>query len=69
MIDGVPILLDPKQSVFDQPVVGRASLADAVKTRLPSLGANRQAERNYRRFAELLLSTPARPKVLVLGGA
>ena len=69
VIDGVPVLLDPEQSVFDQPVAGRASLADPVKTRLPSLGANREAERNYRRFADLLLSTPARPKVLVLGGA
>ena len=37
--------------------------------RLASLGTNRQAARNYRPFAELLLSTPARPKVLVLGGA
>ncbi len=95
VIDGIPILLDPERSVFDQPVGGwaagglpqgdvsaqsgeragletcptEASFADRLKRRLPSLGTNRQAERNYRRFAELLLSTPARPKVLVLGGA
>ena len=89
MIDGIPILLDPEQSVFDRPAGGRAetagearaagglphgcptepSLADRVKARLPSLGTNRQAARNYLRCADLLLSTPARPKVLVLGGA
>ena len=120
MIDGIPILLDPEQSVFDRPVGGQVaedllqsegpaqssqragletcptvglvedglgparvpvategdsdtapplSFAERLKRRLPSLGTNRQAARNYRRFAELLLSTPARPKVLVLGGA
>ena len=89
VIDGIPILLDPEQSVFDRPAGGRAetagearaagglphgcptepSLADRVKARLPSLGTNRQAARNYLRCADLLLSTPARPKVLVLGGA
>ena len=45
------------------------SFSERLKRRLPSLGTNRDAKRNYRRFAELLLSTPARPKVLVLGGA
>ena len=120
VIDGVPMLLDPEQSVFDRPVGGQVaedllqsegsaqssqragletcptvglvedglgparvpvategdsdtatplSFAERLKRRLPSLGTNRQAARNYRRFAELLLSTPARPKVLVLGGA
>ena len=115
VIKGIPILLDPAQSVFDRPVRGQAktdgearadeglpqgdvssqsggsapgsglgpgseragletcptepSFADRLKARLPSLGTNRQAARNYRRFADLLLSTPARPKVLVLGGA
>lgn len=79
VIDGVPILLNERASVFaiDDFVsrrnttfnLGKGRLRTALGRRIPSISRNVKAERNYARLTELLVSAASTPKVLVIGGS
>ncbi len=79
VIDGVPLLLDEKSSVF-QPQdfqrrknpfsPGPTNSAKLWASRaLPTISKNVRARENYLRFAGLLKNGSAKPHVLVIGGA
>jgi SAM-dependent methyltransferase len=82
IVDGVPILINEKTSIFsfgdftqkrDTTFVQRRSAADAwlhrLLDRLPDISAAVNAERNYTRFRDLLIGVTPAPTVLVLGGS
>ncbi|WP_201274583.1 class I SAM-dependent methyltransferase [Mycolicibacterium sp. CH28] len=79
-MDGIPILIDDKNSVFAvSDFVSRRdtyfSTSPPLKQRLrgfiPSLSRNIKAEENYANFASLLRESAAaaKPRVLILGGS
>lgn len=78
MVDGVPVLIDETKSLFSfRDFTGRhettfrssdRALKRAFGGVMPRIGMNLAAERNYRRFAGLLLQRTERPRVLVIGG-
>lgn len=79
VIDGVPILLNERASVFtiDDFIahrnttfnLGKGQLRTALGRRIPSLSRNVKAERNYARLAGLLCADAPAPRVLVIGGS
>ena len=79
VIDGVPLLLDEKSSVFQlhDPQRGRNPFSSrpsgSAKLRatraLPTISKNIRARQNYLRFADLLEKGSAKTHVLVIGGA
>ncbi len=79
VIDGVPILLNERASVFaiDDFVarrdttfnLGKGRLRTALGRLTPSISRNVKAERNYARLTDLLVSAAPAPVVLVVGGS
>ena len=79
VIDGVPLLLDEKSSVFQpqdlqrgkNPFSSRPSGSAKLRAgrALPTIGKNIRAKENYAQFAELLPDVSPNPYVLVIGGA
>jgi SAM-dependent methyltransferase/uncharacterized protein YbaR (Trm112 family) len=78
MVDGIPVLVNEKQSLFDlsvfldkQPTFFKPTgwLRRQVSRLIPNLDDNVTARRNFERLRELLPAQTARPKVLVLGGS
>lgn len=78
LVDGIPILIDEAISVFsisdftsrrDTFFPARSKLVQLLRRLIPSISLNLKARKNYRAFAELLLRSDARPKVLVIGGS
>ncbi|MDZ4772832.1 MAG: methyltransferase domain-containing protein [Planctomycetota bacterium] len=78
LVDGVPVLIDEKSSVFKHADFTRKGdtffdkeplLRRLIYGALPGLSTNRVAPSNYRRFAALLKETSPRPRVLILGGS
>ncbi len=77
-VDGIPILINQQQSLFDvatfvrkaptffQPV-GR--LRRWVSNAIPTLSANVTARTNFRQFRDQLRRRAERPRVLVIGGS
>lgn len=82
IVDGIPVLLDERSSVFSigdfvshrhtffHDEVGNKKGLKAVALHLmPSIGRNVVARQNYSRLSDLLLRESSSPKVLVLGGS
>jgi len=72
IVRGVPILLNEKSSLFSitETTVARkesTGLRQLVARTLPNIDRNVKAERNYERFAKLLLTDSSQPTVLVIG--
>ena len=81
IVDGVPVLINDKASVFSQADFvqrrdttfhlqpGRLErLVSSALDHLPSIGNPIGSARNYSRYAECLLAGSAAPRVLVVGG-
>ncbi len=77
IIDGIPILIDEENSVFRiadyrqrrvTTAPQRSKFAGLAARVLPKLTRNVKARQNFRRFLDTLVSSAARPKVLVVGG-
>ena len=78
VVDGIPILLDQKKSIFtaDDLVTKKYTYVKPASQHLkevafklaPKISANIKARENYRRLLQLLLLDSENPKVLVLGG-
>src|SRR5262245_47722046 len=81
LVDGIPVLIDERSSVFSLDdfvsrrgtffanVSGREStLKKALRRCIPTIDNNVKAEENYIRLRELLLGQSTSPRVLVLGG-
>ena len=77
IVDGVPILLDEKNSVFSfadfpKPKVAQTSLFTAVKNfvvkYLPSLDLNLSGQANMRQLSDLLFEQAELPVILNIGG-
>jgi SAM-dependent methyltransferase len=75
IIDGIPILLNERNSAFaiadyrSQPESdGSGCLKTRLASLLPTLSSNPRAERNYSTLAEKLLQRPTPSRVLVIGG-
>lgn len=78
IVNEIPVLLDPKKSVFSvddfvakkdtyfKPL--RHHFSKTVFMLAPKICANIKAKKNYRRLSELLLRDSKNPKVLILGG-
>ncbi len=82
VVDGVPVLLNEKESVFNIAdfAAGRDTtfplqpglferMAQRLHGSLPAIGKSVGAERNYARFGDLLLKDARAPRVLVVGGS
>jgi SAM-dependent methyltransferase len=82
VIDGVPILLNEKRSVFSADDFARRrnttfnlpqrsleKMLLRLFDLLPSIGHSVGAKRNYAKFGDLLLSQTTTPHVLVVGGS
>ncbi|MDA0837842.1 MAG: methyltransferase domain-containing protein [Planctomycetota bacterium] len=83
LVDGIPILLNEKSSVFSIKdfVPGEATFNPRAKARLirrlvysflnylPALGNNPNSRRNYSLFADALSKTSGKTRVLVVGGS
>lgn len=79
VVEGVPILLDERSSVFrvEDYVSGRPttlperreSVLKSLARALPTLSKNLAAHDNYQAFVHLLLEDTPRPLVLVIGGS
>jgi uncharacterized protein YbaR (Trm112 family)/SAM-dependent methyltransferase len=80
ILDGVPVLLNEKSSLFtiDDFVshrntffsdVDKGKLNKILRRLKPTISRNISARQNYRRLSELLLRQSASPRVLVLGGS
>jgi SAM-dependent methyltransferase/uncharacterized protein YbaR (Trm112 family) len=76
-INGVPVLIDPEQSVFapdhiakgQDAVFGKSTSIMSLITRiLPSLSLNISGARNIARMRELLFTDHLTPRVLIVGG-
>jgi len=78
IVNGVPILIDEANSLFSLDAYAGGSgvyfrehgrIIAWLAQRLPRIGRNLKAEKNYKKFAELLVAGQAgAPKVLVIGG-
>lgn len=78
IIDGIPILLDDRTSIFSiaeivaQRDASGAAPANTLKSRLrrliPSINKNVRAQQNYEKLAGLLHELAPAPKILVVGG-
>jgi len=79
IVDGIPVLINDQTSLFARSDfvsrrnttfdLSRRRLVRRVDRLLPSLSRNVKTKRNYRAFAELLLTRSANPVVLVIGGS
>ncbi len=79
IVDGIPVLINDEASLFARRDfvsrrnttfnLSRGRLVSRVDRLLPSLSRNVKTKRNYRAFAELLLTRSANPLVLVIGGS
>lgn len=80
ILDGLPVLLNEKSSVFtidDFASHRNTFFSDAGKSKLnktlrrlkPTISRNISAKQNYRHLSELLLRQSTSPRVLVLGGS
>lgn len=78
MVDGIPVLINEKRSLFDlrvflsrQPTFFKPTgrLRQTLSNLVPRLDCNVAAERNFRRLRDLLVARTTRPKVLVVGGS
>jgi SAM-dependent methyltransferase len=82
IVDGIPILINEKTSIFslddfterrDTTFIERRSAVQAwlhrLLDRLPDTSASVNTERHYTRFRDLLLGTTPAPTVLVIGGS
>ncbi|MFI5166980.1 MAG: methyltransferase domain-containing protein [Thermoanaerobaculales bacterium] len=78
VVDGVPVLLNEKRSLFliadviagarsDQERAGSAA-GRALRRLAPAMGRNVRAGANYRRLVTLLFDRAVKPRVLVIGG-
>lgn len=79
IVDGVPVLLNEKASLFSITDVlsdrqaffsqlCESRLRRTMRRLLPGIGKNIKAKQNYKRLKHLLLSDSNRPLVLVVGG-
>jgi SAM-dependent methyltransferase len=72
LVQALPALLDPCQSLFYPPVASGPAARPGWKTfalaLLPSLSANPVSGCNYQRLTQEMLSRSAAPRVLVVGG-
>jgi len=79
IVEGVPILINEKESVFstDDIVqrcsvtinVSRSTFRKIATNLVPSIGRNIKSKNHYDTFSELLLRQSNTPRVLVLGGS
>jgi len=77
VLNGIPVLIDEKNSVFKisdyvtnkETFFKKTNRFKAFFSRLlPSIGVNTAGKANYRKMKSLLLERSANPRVLVLGG-
>jgi SAM-dependent methyltransferase/uncharacterized protein YbaR (Trm112 family) len=78
VVNGVPVLLNEKRSLFriDEVAKGQAFASELrregrqrlLRTLIPTISRNIKARANLARFARLLLERPGEPRVLVIGG-
>lgn len=77
VLDGVPVLIDEKNSLFaisdyvsKKDVFFKKSncFKAALSRIIPSIGVNIAGRKNYRKMKQLLLERSPKPRVLVLGG-
>ena len=78
VVNGIPVLINEARSVVSIRgiVEGGATFFPPrprwkriLAAALPEVSSNPSADKNYRRFAELLLARNPRPVVLVIGGS
>jgi SAM-dependent methyltransferase len=77
--NGVPVFLDPEQSLFAHPNEsewsqsgsnrGASGVRSFLRRYRPSMSLNLAAAKNYKNVAEMALRRSTRPTVLVVGGA
>ncbi|BAZ68533.1 MAG: methyltransferase domain-containing protein [Pelatocladus maniniholoensis HA4357-MV3] len=78
--NGIPILIDEKSSIFSIEdflnerntffdLSPKNKLLEALKSLIPEISLNIKSRKNYKHFAEILLSLSSHPKVLVIGGS
>jgi SAM-dependent methyltransferase/uncharacterized protein YbaR (Trm112 family) len=75
VLDGVPVLINPSNSLFSHRLVPdryspqRSSfLKSLAKAVIPSITANVASERNYTYLRTMLLKQSSTPRVLIVGG-
>jgi len=78
IIDGVPVLIDEKSSVFsiddfvsrrDTTHRSQSKLKKIIISLLPEIGKNIKGKSNYSRMSHVLMRQSASPRVLVIGGS
>jgi SAM-dependent methyltransferase len=82
MVDGIPVLLNEKESAFtiDDFVKGRDTtwqlqrsrmeqLADRLLAAMPAISESSESERNFARFRDLLVRDGSAATILVVGGS
>ncbi len=80
IIKNIPVLINEKQSIFSISYfrnnrdtffkISRENEFKAIFNKLiPTISKNIKAEKNYRKFADLLFNRISRPKVLIIGGS
>lgn len=77
IVDGVPVLINEDNSTLaletyrqgrgDTIYFGRGSLKHRIANRLPEIGRNWKAAKNYGKFVDLLTTRPIRPTILIIG--
>ncbi len=78
IVDGVPILLNEKRSLFSiddyrrpsrpGPPASSSTIKDVVRGLIPGISRNILGTANFQKLAELLLKRGQAPRVLVVGG-
>jgi uncharacterized protein YbaR (Trm112 family)/SAM-dependent methyltransferase len=79
IVDGIPVLINDARSLFKienfkehratTTKLSHSKINLLLKSMIPSISHNIKAEKNYKRFSQMILKQETRPKILVIGGS